>query len=497
MSTHAPERQRLAREARGAGLARYGTPSLDAVDHRRAQLWTVAFIVMAGVAAGSVLLSAAEPLLRQQQSLLSVGAFRIGLAGVAVAFALYAIEKEIHLRRLTRLLIDERVLSTALSNRLGEVSKISDAETAVTAALSFEETVDVILGSALELLDATSGAVVVADEGTTRVLCARGDCDVVATGAANVVMRSREPRLATTNGSEVDGTSAPVMAVPLVSRDALVGVLMVGRTEDRPFSDYDLRVLTLFASHTASALANASLYEVERGHVAELLELNRMKSAFVAMVSHELKSPLASIIGAVRTMRRHDLPKEHVDAFLEMIERQGERLSRLVSDVLELKKAEDAADLQLGTIDASKVAREVATLSRAAGRPVELRAPETALVRADAAALEQILLNLIDNAFLHGFGAVEVEVVAEGDVVRLSVLDRGVGIADDEMAHIFAPFARGGEAKAAGSGLGLYLVKTLTEAQGGKVTASQRPGGGADFSIRLPAVGPVPAGVMA
>ena len=470
-------------EARGAGLARYGTPSLDAVDHRRAQLWTVAFFVMAGVAAGSVLLSVAEPLLRQQHFVLSVSSFRVGLVGLAIAFALYAVDKEVHLRRLTRLLIDERVLSTALSNRLGEVSKLSEAETAVSAALDLEETVDVILGSALELLDATSGAVLLAEDGGLRTLCARGD--TIETEVAEVVARMREPQLAT----------AALMAVPLVSRDALTGVLLVQRGDDRPFTDYDLRVLSLFATHTASALANASLYEVERGHVEELLELNRMKSAFVAMVSHELKSPLASIIGAVRTMQRHQLPQEHVDAFLEMIEGQAERLSRLVSDVLELKKAEDAADLALTTVDAARVARTVAQLSRVAGRPVELRSPEAALVRADPAALEQVLLNLVDNAFVHGFGTVEVEVVNEGDVVRLSVLDRGTGVTDDEAAHIFAPFARGGATKAAGSGLGLYLVKTLTEAQGGKVTASQRAGGGADFSVRLPAVGPVPAGV--
>ena len=493
------------REARGAGLGSYGTPSLAAVDARRTQLWTVAFIVMAGVAAGSVLLSAAEPVLTQSRSLLSVTSFRVALGGLAAAFALYAFEKELHLRRLTRLLIDERVLSTALSNRLGEVSKLSEAGTAVNAVLNLEETVDVILASALELLEASSGAVLLSDkddDAHLRVLCSRGEPALasgeqldVGHGVAGLVALTREPRLAASDSDEVNATEGPVMAVPLTHRDAMLGVLLVRRSEERPFSDYDLRVLTLFATHTASAVANASLYEVERSHVAELLELNRMKSAFVAMVSHELKSPLASIIGAVRTMQRHELPPEHVASFLEMIERQGERLSRLVGDVLELKKAEEAAEIHVAPVDAAKVARDVAQLSRAGGRPVELRAPETAFVHADPAALEQILLNLIDNAYIHGFGAVELEVASEGDVVRLSVLDRGAGVNDDDLGHIFAPFARGPEAKAAGSGLGLYLVKTLTEAQGGKVTASQRPGGGADFSVRMPAVGPVPAGV--
>jgi signal transduction histidine kinase len=257
---------------------------------------------------------------------------------------------------------------------------------------------------------------------------------------------------------------------------------------DGRFTDYDARVLAQFADHAAPAVAHAALFEGERRHVAELVERDRAKSSFVAMVSHELKSPLAAIIGAVRTLQRPDLPEEHVAGFLEMIEKQGERLARLVEDVLELRRAEGIGELEFGPVDVVAEVREACQLSRAAGRPVDLRAPGRVVVNADAGAVQQILLNLIENAFVHGWGTVEVEVARDGDAVRVSVRDRGPGVRPEDAAHVFDPFARGADAVVRGSGLGLYLVKILTEAQGGTVSVSERAGGGADFTVTLPAL---------
>ena len=483
----------LAREARVAGLRRYVTPSLEAVESRRAQLWVVAFVVMGGLAAGLLLLTSTRPM--GGDSPISIGALRLALVALSVAFACYVMEKEIHLRRLTRALVDERVLAAAFSNRLDEMRQLSATETAVNANLQLEQTAAAVLDSAVDLLGGTSGAIYLpGDEGELLLHTARGsegqDSGASPSGLAARVAASGEPALGVDGDDDSgDCVAGAVMAVPLPEPG---GVLVVGRGPDGTFSDYDLRMLAQFADHAAPAVAHAALYEGERRQVAELVERDRAKSSFVAMVSHEFKAPLASIIGAVRTLQRPDLPEEHVAGFLEMIEKQGERLGRLVEDVLELRKAEGIGDLDVRPVDLVAVTREVCQLSRAAGRPVELRAPAMAVVNADPGSLEQILLNLIENAFVHGWGTVEVEIDVEGDTVRMSVLDRGPGVAAEDVAHVFDPFARGMGTATRGSGLGLYLVRTLAEAQGGTVSVSERAGGGADFTVRLPALGDSP-----
>ncbi|MEY2565760.1 MAG: two-component system, OmpR family, sensor histidine kinase KdpD [Actinomycetota bacterium] len=484
----------LAREARVAGLRQYATPSLEAVESRRAQLWIVAFVVMGGLAAGMLLLTSATPL--EGGSLVSTGALRLALVALSLAFVCYVIEKEVHLRRLTRLLVDERVLAAAFSNRLDELRQLSLKETAVNANLHMEQTMAAVLDSAIELFGGVSGGVYLRDSDGLRLHTARGiegpgpGANASPDGLAAHVAATGEPGLGAHDDAVTDGVSGAVMAAPLVYGDDVEGVLLVRRGPDGAFSDYDVRVLARFAEHSAAAVAHAALYEGERRHVEELVERDRTKSSFVAMVSHELKAPLAAIIGATRTLQRRDLPPEHVASFLEMIEKQGERLSRLVEDVLELRRAEAISEPDVRPVDLVAVTRGVCQLTRAAGRPVELRAPSMLVVNGDPEALEQILLNLIENAFVHGWGTVEVEIAHEGETVRLSVLDRGAGVSAEDARRVFDPFARGVETSVRGSGLGLHLVKVLAEAQGGTVTVSERPGGGADFTVRLPSLGP-------
>jgi signal transduction histidine kinase len=487
----------LAREARVAGLRHYVTPSLEAVENRRAQLWAVAFVVMAGLAVGMLLLTSASPF--GTDAPISAGALRLGLVGLAAAFVFYVVEKEVHLRRLTRMLVDERVLATAFSNRLDELQQLSAKEQAVNANLQLDDTTERALDGAIDLLGGVSGAVYLRDgDGALRLHQARGiegpgkGERAPAGGLVERVGRTGEPALgATDDDTSAGAVSGVVAAVPL-SRDGTVdGVLLVRLGPDGVLSEYDARVLARFAEHAAPAIAHAALFEGERRQVAELVERDRTKSSYVAMVSHEIKAPLAAIIGAARTLQRSDLPPQHVASFLDMIEKQGERLARLVEDVLELRKAEGSSDLVVRPVDLAAVAREVCELSGAAGRPVELRSPPAVVVNADPGALEQILLNLVENAFVHGQPPVEVEVAAEGDTVRLSVLDQGTGVDPEDVAQVFAAFARGGRTSSRGSGLGLHLVKVLAEAQGGTVSVAERTGGGADFTVRLPALGPV------
>src|SRR5947208_13547327 len=141
----AANRQELAREAKVVGLRDFSSPSLEAVERRRWQLWTVAFVVMAALSAGLVLMASS--------SASNVGLFkhmpvRIGLVLLTMAFALYVLEKEVHLRRLTRLLLDERVLTAALSNRLKELAALVTVGKAVNSVLNLTHVPNFLLSIA-------------------------------------------------------------------------------------------------------------------------------------------------------------------------------------------------------------------------------------------------------------------------------------------------------------------------------------------------------------
>jgi signal transduction histidine kinase len=496
----------IAREARVVGLREISTPSLEAVEARRWQLWTIAFFVMAALAIAMVLVSFDSSFGLGGFRLANMGAFRAGVILLTLAFAAYVFEKEVHLRRLTRLLIDERVLTAALSNRLKELATLCAVGKAVNSVLDLESVLDIILSSACELLQGESGSVMLLDgPDHLRSVCVLGNNEHAAEarvqmgeGVAGHVAQSQEPMLITgpvdrqrfPRAAERETPVPSAVSVPLMNRGNLLGVLNVN-SGDRMFTEYDLRALVLFAEHAAMSIANARLYQVERSHVEELIEIDRMKSEFVATVSHELRTPLTSILASVQTLQRRTLDADMSGEFLEMIERQGQKLLRLIEDILELQQPGASPTVELRPVEVEPLVAQVLQLERAAGRKVKCNVPDDLVVMADPTAVERILINLIDNAFVHGGGVVDVEAELmerkPKPTVRLSVLDRGPGVDPDDVDRVFDRFGRGSGAPAAsGMGLGLYLVRTLAEAQGGGVSVARRAGGGAAFHVFLP-----------
>ena len=497
----APVRQELAREAKVVGLRDFSTPSLEAVERRRWQLWVVAIVVMAALAAGLVLMASSGAK--------SVGLFkhlpvRVCLVALTMGFALYVLEKEVHLRRLTRMLLDERVLTAALSNRLKELAALVTVGKAVNSVLNLTQVLDIILSSALELLSADGGSIMLLESvDELRAVCVRGHSHAegarlkVGESIAGYVVQQQEALLisgpaSTERFKNLVLQDAPVdsaLSVPLVNRDEVLGVLNVHATADRTFTEYDLRALGLFAEHAAVSIANARLYEAEKAHVSELVELDRMKSEFIATVSHELRTPLTSILGCVQTMQRRQLEPAVTVDFLDTIDRQSHRLLRLIEEILDVQRSTTGPILRTEDVDLARVVHNVVRTQAALGREITVRVPDLQ-VEGDPEALERVLINLVDNAFVHGGAPVEIEASAEGDdghIVRVSVLDRGPGVRASEVARVFERFSRGNSVTAPGMGLGLYLVKTLVERQGGHITITARPGGGASFNVGLPA----------
>ncbi len=244
--------------------------------------------------------------------------------------------------------------------------------------------------------------------------------------------------------------------------------------------------------------------------VVDLTELRRLEGVrrdFVANVSHELKTPLTSIMGYIETVLSDDLQEDTRRQFLEVVHNNAQRLHGLVDDLLDLSRLESGGwQPQLQTVDVREVADAawVEYRDRAGRNNIRFVAPaSTATVRADPAALRQILANLFDNALRYTppGGTIGVRIEAEpiaarrngaypARFVRIGVADTGSGIPSDALPRIFERFFRVDPARSraeGGTGLGLSIVKHLTEAMGGEVSAESELGRGTTVRVRLPA----------
>ena len=219
-----------------------------------------------------------------------------------------------------------------------------------------------------------------------------------------------------------------------------------------------------------------------------------MRRDFIANASHELRTPVSAISGAIETLLNMSL-EERALPFLEMIARQTARMSRLTSDLLDLSRLESGEwPIEIGSYELLPICDAALELAkeRAAEKGIHLGSdvPATLSVRADARALEQILVNLLDNAIKYtpATGRVTLLADAAGAFVLISVLDTGPGIEARHHQRIFERFYRvdGGRARSdGGSGLGLAIVKHLAQAQHGEVGVESGRGG-SRFWVKLP-----------
>ncbi len=272
----------LRRAGRGSGMRTDVLPSLEQVERRRFELWLMSTVLLVGLTAGLAILSLWSP--EDMHDLLARPAVRFGLVGMSLVLSAYSVEKEVSLRRVSRLLVDERLLTTALSSRLHEISTLLDAGRAVNSTLELDRVLSSILSGATDLLPATRGSVMLLDAGELVVAAAVGNDtalgqrQALGDGIAGHVARTREPLL-------IDGTATPslfpglgtrlattrsALCVPLLERGELLGVLSLSSPGRGDFTEYDLRAVSLFAEQAAAAIGKARLYERSREQAAQL-----------------------------------------------------------------------------------------------------------------------------------------------------------------------------------------------------------------------------------
>jgi signal transduction histidine kinase len=211
---------------------------------------------------------------------------------------------------------------------------------------------------------------------------------------------------------------------------------------------------------------------------------------FLSIVAHELKTPIAVISGLAATLSasRHNLTEEQIDDCLDRIGRQGERLTRLVADLLDLSQVESGTfRVSLERVDLARVAeRALEGAPAPSGRSVELAIPESLSALADPARLEQILINLLTNAYRYGGSTITVDAGATSEGVVVTVSDDGDGVPDELVPALFDGFARGPRTDGVqGSGLGLAIAQALLEEFGGRIWHEPGQPTGARFRFLL------------
>jgi diguanylate cyclase (GGDEF)-like protein len=265
------------RAARVAGLRSFETPTLEAVERRRLQLWILTLSLLLAVVVALATLTFWHDV--RPPAWLDPRVVQWGLIGIVLLFCAYAIEKEIQLRRLTQLLVEERVLTAALTNRLREVSTLLEAAKAMNLVLDLQEVLETILECAHELLGSRDGSIMlVHGEDELRTVCSSGDSGArgarikLGEGIAGRVASTREPLLVNGVIDPARGQRDPAvhppptssLCVPLIHRDVLLGVLNINAAEGRTYNEHQLRALSLFGEQAAAAIANARLYEEQR-----------------------------------------------------------------------------------------------------------------------------------------------------------------------------------------------------------------------------------------
>ena len=286
------------------------------------------------------------------------------------------------------------------------------------------------------------------------------------------------------------------LIAPLLIGARPIGMISLSRREANSFTDDEAELVALLGRLVATAVQNIRSYEAERQTVEELRRLSALRADFVSLVSHELRSPMAAVIGAARTLqdRWRTLNPDQREAFLALIADETNRLAALIGDVLDTSRIEAGTfNYRFTDVDLTRVVADAVGAAAVGQDEVRVRADvadSLPPIRGDAERLRQVLLNLIDNAVKYSPAGDEVAVRArrENGRVLIEVSDNGPGIPHDQQRLIFEKFGRAdmpGGSKP-GTGLGLFIARSIAEAHGGTLDVRSRPNAGTTFVLALP-----------
>ena len=328
-----------------------------------------------------------------------------------------------------------------------------------------------------------------------------------------------------------------IIYMPLVAKDHVLGIITIQSFEKNAYSEHDLNVMQSLASYTAIALDNANAYRQLNEHEAEIRRLfeeaeraraiaeeaDAAKSAFLSTVSHELRTPLTSVLGFAKIIKKRLAERifplvptgdrkvaqavQQVEENLKVVVSEGERLTKLIDDVLDLAKIEAGKlEWHMGPVSIADIIDHATAATSSLFEDKGLRLvkevdPDLPPITGDRDRLIQVVINLISNAVkFTDAGTVICRAGRRGADLVVSVVDTGLGIAPADQPKVFERFKQVGDTltdKPKGTGLGLPICREIVEHHGGRIWVESEPGRGSTFSFTLPVSAEKVSGVPA
>jgi signal transduction histidine kinase len=378
--------------------------------------------------------------------------------------------------------------------RVEHVQAVTDA---TLGHLELDDLFAVLLPRIRDILEADTCAVLLVDEAANELVARaavgieeeveRGVRIPVGGGFAGRIAAERRPViLADVDHADVlnpilrEKGIKSMLGVPLVVAGDALGVIHVGTLVHRRFTGDDVELLKLVAERVALAVERALLHEQTK-------QLDDLKANFIAIASHELRTPATSVYGILTTLLERDeqlnegLRRELLRVGVE----QGERLRRLLEELLDLSRLDArGVNVEPRPLVLASVLGEIASEALSTGATVEFDVPDDLAVVADRFVLDRIVSNLLVNAVRYGAEPITLSAEAGGTQLRITVEDSGEGVSEDLRPRLFEPFARTDSANV-GSGLGLAIARAYARAHGGDLVYD--PGTrGARFELTIP-----------
>lgn len=449
----------------------------------------------------------------------------IALAGLVLLFCLYTVLQQRELHRATQALNREEQDRADAGVRLSELSALFQVSTTLQLQLRSDVILEIIVRRVVSTLKAQQASIMILEPETGDLVTrasygleaefSRGARKKIGEGIAGWVALRREavklgeraPSAELGRHYKENRRITSALSLPLAIGERVVGVLNVNRiNHSEPFGEHHLEVLRVFSEHIAAVIDRAEVME-RMGQRARELEadneklsdLNRMKDVFLGTASHELKTPLTSVIAYAELLDDHEgkLSREQSREFVGRLRGEAQRLLGLIEDILDLSRLESGKlALKPRALDFAEVVRGAVETTRPLAKKLGVQVDMTLAgglpqLSVDEVKMRQVVVNLIVNAakFSPRDAVVSVRTVQDGPFVRVEVHDSGPGISPDVATHIFELFGQAVPEDAdarGGLGIGLHLVKRITELHGGHVGVNSRPGEGSTFWVRLP-----------
>src|SRR3989441_3746557 len=376
-------------------------------------------------------------------------------------------------------IIEKSRLQRESDRKLREVSALFEVSNVLTSTLDLDEVLSLVVDRLVRVYPGASGAILLREEGQDRERSRSGELQRAATQAAHRAIAERRPIVAFDH-----------IAMPLIANDRLLGAVVLQVPDYKELSDEEVRFVGALANQAALAIDKASLYALERKTTESLRELERARADFVAVVTHDLRTPLSVIRGYLDLLAdkngKTKLPVSEATAQVERLDHLVDRiLAGVRTDRPELSLRRARFDLRATVAAALKEVAPMARRHKLTGP----RAGQPLFVRGDKRRTVEVIAGLVHNATKYAPEgtriAVRIERADDRAIVR--VQDEGPGVPPQDRARIFEPYARGvAHDDIAGSGIGLFAARRVVEGQGGDLWLEDAAGGGAVFAFTLP-----------